>query len=85
MQSFQGSMRRACYLSPTLGEAEIAFDEQACGGYVDPVSFNTTGFVQLDGRNAETFKGYICPLGQVCRVRGFWLVDGALLMFFWVG
>lgn len=68
IQSFKGSLRRSCQLSPTLGETEISLSSQFCGGYIDPVSLNVTGYMQLNGENAKTPKGYICPLGQVCRV-----------------
>lgn len=68
VQSFKGSLRRACYLSPTLGEQELQIDNQFCGGYIDPTSLNVTGYIQLDSQNADATKGYICPLGQVCRV-----------------
>lgn len=67
VQSFKGSLRRSCYLASTLGEDEIHLDSQFCGGYVDPVSLNVVGYIQLDGA-ASTSKGYICPLGQVCKV-----------------
>ena len=69
VQSFKGSLRRACCLSPTLGEQEIQINNQFCGGYIDPTSMTSTGYIQLSGENADTTKGYICPLGQVCRVR----------------
>ena len=55
-----------CYLQPTLGAAEIQLSQQ-CGGYIDPVSLNRTGFVQRDGSNSDVVKGFICPLGQICR------------------
>ncbi|KAL0948006.1 hypothetical protein HGRIS_010628 [Hohenbuehelia grisea] len=70
VQSFKGSMRRACYLSPTLGEDEMQLENQFCGGYIDPTSMNVTSYIQLDGQHAPKPKGYICPLGQVCREKG---------------
>ncbi|KAF8646018.1 hypothetical protein AX16_007443 [Volvariella volvacea WC 439] len=66
VQSFKGSLRRNCFLQPTLGEEEIQL-EQFCGGYIDPTTLEEIGFVQLDGSNSDLKKGYICPLGQVCR------------------
>lgn len=68
VQSFKGSLRRTCYISPTLGEQEIQTNKQFCGGYIDPISLNKTGYIQLNGQTVESTKGYICPLGQVCRV-----------------
>ncbi|KAL0565893.1 calcium channel protein [Marasmius crinis-equi] len=67
IQSFKGSYRRACYITPILGEEETAL-EQTCGGYInsstlETVSYLTSGGVQADDQP----KGYICPLGQVCR------------------
>jgi hypothetical protein len=31
IQIFSGSLRRSCYLNPTLGESEIALTPQFCG------------------------------------------------------
>ncbi|THH14934.1 hypothetical protein EW146_g5467 [Bondarzewia mesenterica] len=66
IQTFSGSFRRSCYLSPTLGvEDEIQLGQQ-CGGYIDPQSLNATGYIPLNG-DPDRPKGYICPLGQVCK------------------
>ncbi|GLB42802.1 putative calcium channel [Lyophyllum shimeji] len=67
VQSFKGSLRRTCVLSPTLGEQEQQIEGQFCGGYIDPVTLNPTGYVMLDGTISATTKGYICPLGQTCK------------------
>lgn len=69
VQSFKGSLRRSCYLSPILGESEMQLESQFCGGYIDPASLDVVGYIQLNGENVVKDKGYICPLGQVCRVR----------------
>lgn len=68
IQSFEGSLRRTCFLSPTLGVDEIQLDSQFCGGYIDPTSLNVTSYVRSNGEHADSTKGYICPLGQVCKV-----------------
>jgi hypothetical protein len=75
VQSFAGSMRRTCVISPTLGEGRVLRDQQFCGGYIDPVSHNVTSYMQMDNKtSSEPPKGYICPLGQVCMVsRRFFL------------
>ncbi|KAI9461510.1 Ion transport protein-domain-containing protein [Russula earlei] len=65
VQSFKGSLRRSCYLEPTLGEGEAQLNHM-CGGYIDPVSLSVMPYIARDGRNV-TIKGYICPLGQVCK------------------
>lgn len=71
VQSFAGSMRRTCVISPTLGEGPVFRDQQFCGGYIDPVSHNVTSYVHMNNKTAsEPPKGYICPLGQVCMVSG---------------
>jgi hypothetical protein len=76
VQSFSGSMRRTCVISATLGEPDILRDGQFCGGHIDPVSFNVTSYIH-SGNNtipSPEPKGYICPLGQVCKVsRGIFL------------
>ncbi|THG95158.1 hypothetical protein EW026_g6441 [Hermanssonia centrifuga] len=66
IQSFGGSFRRSCYLLPTLGEAEIPLGGQTCGAYIDPNTLDVVGFVMQDNSNG-TVKGYVCPLGQICR------------------
>lgn len=67
IQSFKGSFRRTCHLSATLGEDDIPLD-QNCGGYIDPTTLQPVGYLDASGVNAAV-KGYICPLGQVCKVR----------------
>ncbi|KAL5522184.1 CCH1 [Sanghuangporus sanghuang] len=66
IQSFKGSYRRSCFLQTTFGD-EIQL-EQRCGGYIDPISLNVTGYQMADGSISSTSKGYICPLGQICKV-----------------
>ncbi|KAF9530724.1 Ion transport protein-domain-containing protein [Crepidotus variabilis] len=67
VQAFKGSMRRTCVIDPTLGEGPHLRDGQFCGGYIDPDTFQTVGYIQLNNQTAVTSKGYICPLGQSCR------------------
>ena len=67
IQSFKGSFRRNCYLQPINGEDEIAL-EQSCGGYIDPVSFNVTGYINRFNETSASTKGFVCPLGQICKV-----------------
>jgi hypothetical protein len=67
IQTFKGSFRRSCYLEPTLGEPETQLS-QSCGGYIDPGNFSIMPYITADGQNAA-IKGYICPVGQVCKVR----------------
>jgi len=61
-------MRRTCVINPTLGEGRILRDKQFCGGHIDPVSLNVTGYIELGNNSVLEPKGYICPLGQVCMV-----------------
>lgn len=68
LETFKGSLRRTCYLSPTQGEQELQLDGQFCGGYIDPVTLNATGYIRMDNSPGR-LKGFVCPLGQVCRVR----------------
>ncbi len=67
VQTFKGSLQRSCVVTATLGEGDIVLD-QFCGGHVDPVTFSEVGFITSNGDNQTTTKGYICPLGQVCKV-----------------
>ncbi len=59
-------MRRSCYLEPVLGEGEARLNH-FCGGHIDPGTLSVVPYITQDGRNV-TAKGYICPLGQVCKV-----------------
>ncbi|KAJ6589250.1 Ion transport protein-domain-containing protein [Mycena capillaripes] len=67
VQTFKGSLRRNCVLNATLGEPDTVLDGQFCGGWLDPVSLNKTGYVTLGGEISADIKGYICPIGQTCR------------------
>ncbi|KAF7291112.1 hypothetical protein MIND_01254300 [Mycena indigotica] len=67
IQTFKGSLRRTCVLDATLGEPDTELSSQFCGGWIDPVSLNQTGYVTLTGAISPDMKGYICPLGQTCR------------------
>ncbi|KAG6896194.1 hypothetical protein C0992_009767 [Termitomyces sp. T32_za158] len=67
VQTFKGSLRRTCFLQPVLGEQEIQIEGQFCGGYIDPLTLQITGYIPLDGVQSSMSKGYICPLGQVCK------------------
>ncbi|KAL0066269.1 calcium channel protein [Marasmius tenuissimus] len=67
IQSFKGSYRRACHVIPVFGEEEITL-EQTCGGYVDSQTLATMPYLTSDGSSSDSEpKGYICPIGQVCR------------------
>ena len=68
VQSFKGSLRRACVISPTLGEDIHRISNQFCGGHIDPVTLSVSGYIQLDNLTYPSAKGYICPLGQLCMV-----------------
>ncbi|KAJ6452267.1 Ion transport protein-domain-containing protein [Mycena sanguinolenta] len=67
VQTFKGSLRRTCVLNATGGEPETVLDNQFCGGFLDPVHFNKTGYINSKGQVSPDIKGYICPLGQICR------------------
>ncbi|OCH86932.1 hypothetical protein OBBRIDRAFT_890152 [Obba rivulosa] len=66
IQSFSGSFRRTCHLNPTLGESEIILDSQFCGAYIDPDTLQPVGYLTAEGTHG-TIKGYVCPLGQICK------------------
>ncbi|KAF8639058.1 hypothetical protein AX17_001754 [Amanita inopinata Kibby_2008] len=67
VQSFRGSLRRSCWLEPTLGEDEMELNSQFCGGHVNSTTLQVSGYVRIDGSIAPAAKGFICPLGQLCR------------------
>ncbi|KAJ7243891.1 Ion transport protein-domain-containing protein [Mycena haematopus] len=67
VQTFKGSLRRTCVLNAIGGEPDTVLDNQFCGGFLDPVHLNKTGYISLEGEISPEIKGYICPLGQTCR------------------
>lgn len=66
VQSFKGSLRRNCYLLPTLGEAQTQLST-FCGGHINATTLQPSPYIQLDGSSGDTVKGFICPLGQICQ------------------
>ncbi|KAI6001926.1 Ion transport protein-domain-containing protein [Pisolithus albus] len=66
VQSFKGSLRRNCYLLPTLGEAQTQLST-FCGGHINTTTLQPSPYIQLDGSPGDTVKGFICPLGQICQ------------------
>ncbi|KAJ3558247.1 hypothetical protein NM688_g1042 [Phlebia brevispora] len=68
IQSFKGSFRRSCHLLPTLGQPEIPLSSgQSCGAYVDQDTLEIVGWLANDNVTHAAVKGYVCPLGQICR------------------
>jgi voltage-dependent calcium channel len=67
IQSFKGSFRRTCVLLPTGGEDEIDLGQQ-CGAYIDPTSLAVVSYAAPTDPVHGAPKGYICPLGQICKV-----------------
>lgn len=67
VQSFSGSFRRACFMQDPHNVTNIISLEKSCGGYVDPVTLDHIGWLKPDGDHSYKPKGYVCPLGQVCR------------------
>ncbi|KAI6127016.1 Ion transport protein-domain-containing protein [Pisolithus sp. B1] len=66
VQSFNGSLRRNCYLLPTLGEAQTQLST-FCGGHINATTLQPSPYIQLDGSPGDAVKGFICPLGQICQ------------------
>ncbi|KAF5323646.1 hypothetical protein D9758_017142 [Tetrapyrgos nigripes] len=63
--SFNGSLRRSCFLLPTDGEDEIQLS-QFCGGFINGTMLQIKTYLHQDGQPSDSdAKGYICPLGQV--------------------
>ncbi|KAI0919913.1 hypothetical protein AcV5_001858 [Taiwanofungus camphoratus] len=64
IQSFKGSFRRTCHLSPVLGEQDTDLS-QPCGAWINPDTLDVIGYKTGDDTYGDV-KGYVCPLGQVC-------------------
>ncbi|WWC88695.1 uncharacterized protein L201_003608 [Kwoniella dendrophila CBS 6074] len=68
VQSFKGSFRRFCVLTDPNNSTNEVILEQQCGGYLDPQTLLNIPYLNLDGTPTSISpKGYICPLGQVCK------------------
>jgi hypothetical protein len=52
----------------TQDALNITLSNQFCGGYIDPLFLNATGYIDATGVQQPDAKGYICPLGQICLV-----------------
>ncbi|KAG6811221.1 hypothetical protein H0H92_008482 [Tricholoma furcatifolium] len=60
-------IRTARLLTITSGTTtQFSGNPQFCGGHIDPITLQKTGYVTLDGVQTTTSKGFICPLGQLC-------------------
>ncbi|WWC70741.1 uncharacterized protein I206_104692 [Kwoniella pini CBS 10737] len=68
VQSFKGSFRRVCtFIDPNNSTNEIVLNQQ-CGGSLDSQTLLNVPYLNLDGSPASISpKGYICPLGQICK------------------
>ncbi|WWC62542.1 uncharacterized protein I303_105138 [Kwoniella dejecticola CBS 10117] len=68
VQSFKGSFRRVCtFTDPNNATNEVVLEQQ-CGGSLDPDTLLQLPYLNLDGSPSSISpKGYICPLGQLCK------------------
>ncbi|KAG9101606.1 calcium channel protein [Ceratobasidium sp. 370] len=67
VQSFKGSFRRTCVVADTIADVANGIDlSQSCGGWVDPATLETVGYVDSSGNVTSEAKGFTCPLGQIC-------------------
>ncbi|CAG8487610.1 8970_t:CDS:10 [Diversispora eburnea] len=65
VQAFKGSLGRRCvWINPNNG-SNFTLEEQYCGGYKnDSITY------PFDGSSLSYAKGYICPVGQICKEVG---------------
>ncbi|AMD18651.1 HBL251Cp [Eremothecium sinecaudum] len=67
VQSFQGSFRRRCvWTNPSDPTDTYRFEEQFCGGHIDPLTNKPAPYLYEDGTSADYYKGFICPRNSVC-------------------
>jgi hypothetical protein len=69
VQSFQGSLRRSCYVvdDPTNLKTAVSLSK-SCGGWYDPTLGTNRGYVFMDdATDTGAPKGFICPgPNQMC-------------------
>lgn len=71
VQSFKGSFDRHCVWIDPAGQENYTFQAQSCGGQYNPISGDPEGFVHNStGKLFSSWKGYICPQGQLCLETG---------------
>ena len=71
IHSFKGSFRRTCHLqSQEQGDFDLS---QGCGAWIDPATLDVVGYLSLSNTTG-TVKGYVCPLGQICKVNLIMLI-----------
>jgi len=71
VQSFKGSFDRYCVWIDPAGQENYTFQAQSCGGQYNPISGDPEGFVHnATGKLFGTWKGYLCPQGQLCMETG---------------
>lgn len=67
VQSFSGSFNRSCQMYDPHSNSIIDLSKQ-CGGHIDSNTLAPVAWALTSGDNRYEPKGYICPIGQVCRV-----------------
>ncbi|KAK7450534.1 calcium channel protein [Stygiomarasmius scandens] len=68
IQSFNDSLCRSCFLLATDAEQELQISDQFCSGHVNVSTIQESNYVAWNGLSSDgEAKGYICPLGQICR------------------
>ncbi|GAA5884714.1 hypothetical protein JCM6882_005364 [Rhodosporidiobolus microsporus] len=82
VQAFRGSYRRTCmWIDPTGVFENVTDSAQHCGGYIDRLSGNETGYLLADfSPSGDDPKGYICGAPSVCvdtgnPANGAWSFD----------
>ncbi|GAA6027992.1 hypothetical protein JCM8097_001819 [Rhodosporidiobolus ruineniae] len=82
VQAFRGSYRRTCqWIDPTGVFDNVTASDQHCGGFIDPVSGNQTGYLLSNYQPSnEPPKGFICGVPSVCvetsnPMNGAWSFD----------
>ncbi|GAV46856.1 hypothetical protein ZYGR_0A04540 [Zygosaccharomyces rouxii] len=67
VQSFRGSFRRQCvWTNPNDPTDTYTYDNQFCGGYLDPKTGAPKNYVFADGSEGPISKGFLCPRNSKC-------------------
>ncbi|CCE61571.1 hypothetical protein TPHA_0A04960 [Tetrapisispora phaffii CBS 4417] len=67
VQIFNNSLRRQCvWINPDDSLDTYQYDNQFCGGYLDPTTKEALNYVYYDGEVGPNSKGFLCPVNSKC-------------------
>lgn len=66
-QSFHESLSRTCVWINPNNSSDTYNNNLLCGSYIEPTNLTKMAFLDRDGKNFVTAKGYTCPVYSQCQ------------------